>query len=74
MAQAFIVSRCVHTQLLAATIVDATFINVSTVCEAIESISFVTRTLKCAWMIDARVVARPFKRAFVNVLTRLLIC
>lgn len=36
-------------------------------CEAIESISFVTSTLEGAWMIDARVVARPFKRAFINV-------
>lgn len=49
------------------------FINISTVCQAIEDVAFVTKALETASRVDTKVVTGTVERAFVNVLTSSLI-
>lgn len=72
-ALAFIAAHCVHTNLLAASVVDAALVGVSTMGKAIECVSFVASTCKCARVVDAAVVTGPIQRAFIHILARLLI-
>lgn len=49
------------------------FINISTVCQAVEDVAFMTEALETAGRVDTEVVTGAVKRALVDVLTRSLV-